>query len=581
MGRHLTHPDEKMLRYLEIREFALIDQLNIDFQEGLNLLTGETGSGKSIIVDALSLLLGVKGYSEMIRGGSEKASVTGLFDFEASEHLRSRFESAGIQTNPEEMIIKRELAHSAKGKAFINGQLVPVGFLKEIAEFLVDIHGQNEQQTLMHPDSQLDFLDAFAGTKPRAEEVQRTFNIWQEQVQKIDHFRQNEQERLRTIDLLSFQAKEIEGARIKGGEEAEALSRERAILSNAEKLSQLSTHAYGVLYESEESAGSLIKQAMRDLEEVQRIDSSSIAWQEHLKAARIAIDEVAFMLREYASRIEFNPRRLEQVEQRVAEIDRLKRKYGKTLDDVLAYYQKVKFDLEQLAETDQNTALLEKELLNSCTCYRQISAVLSEERKKAARKLEKKVEAELGGLALKQCRFQVVFLNSGQPASLGSNRPSPGETANGFDAIEFHLSPNPGEELKPLAKIASGGEISRIMLALKSLQSVDHPSKTLVFDEVDAGIGGQTAHVLGQRLKKLSKQNQVICVTHLPQIASCADHHFFIEKKAEGTRTVTQVTRLAAKDRVHEIARMISGDHQTESVLKHAAELIKKAKSSG
>ena len=232
--------------------------------------------------------------------------------------------------------------------------------------------------------------------KHLAEEVQRTFNSWQEQAQKIDHFKQNEQERLRTIDLLNFQAKEIEGARIKGSEEDEALSRERAILSNAEKLSQLSTHAYGVLYEREESAGSSIKQAMRDLEEVQRIDSSCIAWQEHLKAARIAIDEVAFMLREYASRIEFNPRRLEQVEQRVAEIDRLKRKYGKTLEDVLVYYQKVRSDLEQLAETDQNTVLLEKELLNTCTRYRQISAVLSEERKKAARKLEKKVEAELG-----------------------------------------------------------------------------------------------------------------------------------------------------------------------------------------
>ncbi len=570
-----------MLRYLEIREFALIDQLNIEFQEGLNLLTGETGSGKSIIVDALSLLLGVKGYSEMIRSGAEKASVTGLFDIDANERLRSRFESAGIQAHPDEIIIKRELAHSAKGKAFINGQLVPVGFLKEIAEILVDIHGQNEQQTLMHPDSQLDFLDAFAGTKHLAEEVQRTFNRWQEQALKIDHFKQNEQERLRTIDLLNFQAKEIEGARIKGSEEDEALSRERAILSNAEKLSQLSTHAYGVLYEREESAGSSIKQAMRDLEEVQRIDSSCIAWQEHLKAARIAIDEVAFMLREYASRIEFNPRRLEQVEQRVAEIDRLKRKYGKTLEDVLVYYQKVRSDLEQLAETDQNTVLLEKELLNTCTLYRQISADLSDERKKAARKLEKKVEAELGGLALKQCRFQVVFQSSGQPVSVGSNRPGQGETASGFDAIEFHLSPNPGEELKPLAKIASGGEISRIMLALKSLQSVDHPSKTLVFDEVDAGIGGQTAHVLGQRLKKLSLQNQVICVTHLPQIASCADRHFFIEKKVEGNRTVTQVTRLAAKDRVHEIARMISGDHRTDSVLKHAAELIKKAMSSG
>jgi DNA repair protein RecN (Recombination protein N) len=570
-----------MLRYLEIREFALIDQLNIEFQEGLNLLTGETGSGKSILVDALSLLLGVKGYSEMIRSGAEKATVTGLFDCDNDERLRSRFESAGIPFSCEEVIIKRELAHTAKGKAFVNGQLVSVGFLKEIAEFLVDIHGQNEQQALLQPDSQLSFLDAFAGTKNLAGEVQGVFNLWQEQIQKIDHFRQNEQERLRTIDLLSFQAREIEGARIKGGEEDEALSRERAILSNAEKLSQLSTHAYGVLYESEESAGTSIKQAMRDLEELQRIDASCIAWQEHLKAARIAIDEVAFMLREYASGIEFNPRRLEQVEQRMAEIDRLKRKYGKTLEDVLVYSQKIKSDLEKLAGADQNTALLEKEVLSSCTRYRQKSTELGEERRKAARRLEKRVEAELGELAMKECRFHVSFLGNERPVSSGSNRPGQGETVRGFDDIEFQMSPNPGEDLKPLARIASGGEISRIMLALKSLQSVDHRSKTLVFDEVDAGIGGQTGHMLGQRLKKLSRQNQVICVTHLPQIASFADSHFLIEKKVEDNRTITQVIHLAAKDRIHEIARMISGDHRTESVLKHAAELIKKAKGSG
>ncbi|HKZ42060.1 MAG TPA: DNA repair protein RecN [Candidatus Hodarchaeales archaeon] len=570
-----------MLRYLEIREFALIDHLNIEFQEGLNLLTGETGSGKSIIVDALSLLLGEKGYAEMIRTGAEKAIVTGLFDIEDDGYLRKYFDSFGVQFTPEETIIKRELAHSGKGKAFVNGQLVPIGVLKEIAEFLVDIHGQNEQQTLYHPDSQLNFLDAFAGTESLSDEVRRAYEDWQELVKQVDQLKKNEQERLRTIDLLSFQTKEIEAAQLKGAQEDEDLIRERAILSNVEKLAQLSAQAYGVLYENEDSAGAAIKQAMRTIDELQRIDPSRTSWQEQLKSARIAIEEVSFLLREYASRIEFNPLRLEQVVQRMAEIDRVKRKYGKTLEAVLSYHQQIKADLEGLNNADQNISMLEKAMFSSCAQYRKKSRELSEQRQRAAQILEKKVEKELDELAMKHCRFRVVFSNEAKPSATESDRPGEFETANGVDVIEFHMSTNPGEEPKPLTKIASGGEISRIMLALKSLKTVDRRGKTLVFDEVDAGIGGQTAHVLGQKLKRLSRQNQVVCVTHLPQIASYADSHFFIEKKIESHRTTTRVTRLGAKDRVHEIARMISGDHRTDSVLKHAAELIKNAKGSG
>jgi DNA repair protein RecN (Recombination protein N) len=570
-----------MLRYLEIREFALIDHLNIEFQEGLNLLTGETGSGKSIIVDALSLLLGEKGYAEMIRSGAEKAHVTGLFDLEDDVDLRKQFDSLGVQFSPEETVIKRELAHAAKGKAFINGQLVPVGVLRQIAEFLVDIHGQNEQQTLYHPDSQLNFLDAFAGTESLVDEVRRTFEGWQEQVRQIDLFKKNDQERLRTIDLLSFQTREIEAAHLKGAQEEEDLIKERTILSNVEKLAQLSAQAYGVLYENENSAGASIKQATRIIEELQRIDPSQASWQEQLKSARIAIDEVSFLLREYASRIEFNPQRLEQVVQRMTEIDHLKRKYGKSIEAVLLYYQQIKADLERLNNADENIGQLEKAMRSSCAHYRKKSGELSELRQRAAQLLERRVEKELDELAMKRCRFRVVFSTESKSSSIELDRPGEVETSSGVDVIEFLMSANPGEEPKPLTKIASGGEISRIMLALKSLKTVDRRGKTLVFDEVDAGIGGQTAHVLGRKLKRLSRKNQVICVTHLPQIASYADYHFFIEKKIEDHRTATRVTQLGAKDRVQEIARMMSGYHKSESVLKHAAELIKNAKESG
>ncbi|MFN8007638.1 MAG: DNA repair protein RecN [Terriglobia bacterium] len=570
-----------MLRYLEIREFALIDRLEMEFDAGLNLLTGETGSGKSIIVDALGLLLGAKAYTEMIRSGAEKSTVTGQFEIQNEQRLKSRFDAVGVNFSPEEIIIRRELSSNGKGKAFLNDQLVPTSFLREIAVFLVDIHGQNEQQSLLQAEAQLQFLDMFGGTSSLAGDVRSAFGVWQEGVRQIEAFRQNEQERLRSIDLYSFQLREIEAARLKATNEDEILTRERAVLSHSEKLSQLSEHAYGALYDDETSAGSLIKQAMRDLEEIQRIDSDWKAWQEPLQSARIEIEEVASLVRELASRIEFNPGRLEQVEQRVAELDRVKRKYGKTLNEVQAYFEKIKNELEQLKAADQNIEQLEDNVSKACGCYREQSAQLSTQRKKAARKLEKQVESELADLAMKECRFEVAFRKNGESPPPPAHRPGPDETATGVDTIEFQLSANPGEELKALSRIASGGEISRIMLALKSLQSVDHRSKTLVFDEVDAGIGGQTAHVLGQRLKRLSKQNQVMCVTHLPQIASFADQHFFVDKKTAEDRTVTRINRLGAKERVQEIARMISGDHRTESVLKHAAELIKKARNSG
>lgn len=563
-----------MLKFIEISQFALIDHLEIEFQKGLNLLTGETGSGKSIIVDALGLLLGDKGHAEMIRSGAEKALISGLFDGGDEDRLRQKLEESGLDGASDELIIKRELSAQGKGRAFVNNQLVPVGFLRELSWLLADVHGQNEAQMLYQADAQLAFLDAYAEAGTLRAEVQQIWLRRQEVWQQLQHLKKSEQQRLQTIDLLSFQVGEIEKAQLKGEDEDAVLHAEHKRLANADKLYQLSNQAYADLYDSETSASRLLKQAQRMLEDLKRLDERGSGFVEQLQSARIALEDLAMGLREYVDKIEVNPARLEWVENRIAEIERLKRKYGKSVKEILEFYSRSKQELESLEGADNTLAGLEKELAALAESYSSQARTLSEKRKTAARQLEKNVEKELGQLAMERTRFRLAF----RPVEAASQNEYtlPG-TAAGIDAMEFLISPNPGEDLKPLAKIASGGEISRIMLALKSVKAVDARQKCLVFDEVDAGIGGQTADVVGQKLKRLSRHNQVICVTHLPQIAAYADCHHFIEKKVEKGRTLTSVARLEGQQRVQEIARMISGERMTGNVLKHAADMIKTA----
>jgi DNA repair protein RecN (Recombination protein N) len=564
-----------MLRCLEVQQFALVEHLQVEFDEGLNLLTGETGSGKSILVDALSLLLGEKAHAAMIRTGAEKAVVTGLFQLADATELRARLEAAGFEDDGDEIVIKREISQAGKGRAFVNNQLVSVGLLKEIARFLADIHGQNEQQSLAESDSQLAFVDALVDAEALIAEVRTRFEKWQAVLQQMAFLQSSEQERLRNMDWLRFQLGEIDTVKLKDPEEDESLAAEHALLVNADKLFQLSSQAYAALYEAENSTTATLKQAQRQVEDLHRVDPRCGALLEQLQMARIAVDDVALSLREYSSHIEANPKRLEWVEGRLADIQRLKRKYGNTVKDILAFHERATRDLASLLTSDENLAQLEKDRLSSATRYREAASLLSDKRKAAARILEKTVAKELAQLAMQRCRFQVAFTATKPDASTDKGQPASWETALGIDQVEFLLSPNPGEDLKPLVKIASGGEISRIMLALKSVRTLDGCGKCLVFDEVDAGIGGQTADVVGQKLKRLSQKDQVICVTHLPQIASYADRHYLIEKRVEKGRTLTRVALLQHEDRVQEIARMISGERKTDSVLKHAAEMLK------
>jgi DNA repair protein RecN (Recombination protein N) len=566
-----------MLRLLEISQFALIESLRIEFETGLNLLTGETGSGKSIIVDALGLLLGEKGYSEMIRTGFDRSTVTGVFELEDSGTLSEAFETSGLDLVDDELVIRRELVQNGKGRAFINNQVIPVSFLREIAPYLVDIHGQNEQQTLYSSESQLQFVDASAEASGLLEDVSRLYEQLAQNLHRIHGLETSEQARLRTIDLLSFQVAEIEKAQLKSDDEDLRLEQEQKLLANAGKLHQLSSQAYVELYEAEASAGTALKHASRLLEELKRTDSRCESLWEQLQSARISVDDVSLSLREYASNVEVNPQRLEWIENRMAEIGRLKKKYGTTIGEITAFCQKSKLELEDLQAADVTLETLKRERVHLKQEYLKKATELSERRKASAGEIEKKVERELAQLAMAKTRFQIAFsrIEETQDSKEGDNDFPGGR--RGIDKLEFLLSPNPGEDLKPLVKIASGGEISRIMLALKTVKNTDGLSKTLVFDEVDAGIGGQTADVVGQKLKKLAHRNQILCVTHLPQIASYADNHYSIEKRVENQRTLIRVVHLNQDKRVQEIARMISGERMTESVLKHAAELLKSA----
>jgi DNA repair protein RecN (Recombination protein N) len=455
--------------------------------------------------------------------------------------------------------------------------MVPVAFLRKLGKHWVDIHGQSDQQSLFSRDSQLRFLDLCADHRDSLPEVEALYREIERRCEQILRLKQSERERLRTIDQLSFQMEDIRKAGLSSPDEESQLMEERRLLSNADRLFQASHQAYAHLYESDESVGVLLKQTGRLLEELEALDPRCHGLHEQFQSARISIEDVSLALREYASRIEVNPARLDWVEGRLAEIDRLKRKYGASVEAVMAYGQRIERELSEVREADRRVEAIEKELQDLESDYLSRAQSLSRQRKKAAGRLESSMGKELGQLAMERTRFRVAFSSAPGRGREGSAEPRIPGTAHGTDVIDFMISPNPGEDLKALAKIASGGEISRIMLALKTIRTIDDRGKTLVFDEVDSGIGGRAADVVGRKLKTLSKANQVLCVTHLPQIASYADNHFHIEKRVEQNRTVTRVVPLDRESRIREIARMISGERVTDTVLKHAAELLKSA----
>jgi DNA repair protein RecN (Recombination protein N) len=555
-----------MLLELVVENYAVVDRLRVRFHPGLNLLTGETGSGKSIVVDALALLLGARASADMVRSGEHRARVAGIFDVRDHPGVRALLEPAGFTIEEGELLIEREILAGGKSRAFLGSRPAAAGLLRDLAPLLGDIHGQHDQQLLFSADAQRDMLDAFAGNHDLLARTAAVYRDWCAAAAQIAELERSEQEKLRLLDLWEFLRREIESAAPEPGEDA-ALENERRVLNNLERLQESAGAAYEAIYNSPASALALLRQAAKRVDEVARIDAALTGVRENLDAAALPLQEASYALRDYLGRLEANPGRLEEVEARLAALDRLKRKYGRSVQEILAFLDQVRANIEKVEHASERIEELRAGQRAMAADFEKLARELTARREAAARTLEKNVEKELAALAMERTVFR-ISLSAGP------------WTADGVDRVEFLVSPNLGEEPRPLEKVASGGEISRIALALKTCLAAARPHaaarpRTLVFDEVDTGIGGSAAEGVGRRLKKLAAANQVLCVTHLAQIASFADHHYAVEKRELKGRTVASVEELDAPARTREIGRMLSGHKLTAEALKHAEQLIR------
>ena len=558
-----------MLVELRLENYAVIDNLVVEFAPGLNLLTGETGAGKSILIDALALLMGDKASPDLIRFGADRAVIAAVFEVETgSEKVVSRIlEENGIDSDEGSLILRREIA--AKGRAFINNQPATVAVLKQLAPHLASIHAQNESLVSFDGTVRLELLDQFAGIQLDA--VGEAFAKWKQIYSRIQELEHGEQERLRLVDLWAFQKREIEDARIHLGED-ERLETEKRVLANAEKIHSAAMHAFDLLYEGSASTSASLRAAQKHLEELIRYEPKFQEALESLETARISVEDVGASLRDYAGGIESSPEHLAEVEDRLALLDRLQRKYGPALEDVIKLGAEVTRKLSEIENKDEILRQLRTELAAAAQNYLQVARLISKKRYESAKRLEKLVETEINELAMKS-QFRIEISGTDEEGNW---------TASGFDQAEYLISTNPGEPKHPLDQIASGGELSRVMLALKasveagnSRKKVSLTQRTLIFDEIDTGIGGRAAEAVGKKLKTLSRSNQVLCVTHLPQIATFADHHYLIEKKQSAGRTRTTVRPITGDERTEEIARMLSGAKLTDTSMKHAEQMIK------
>ena len=556
-----------MLVELRAENYAVIDHAIAALGPGLNLLTGETGAGKSILVDALALLMGGKSSAEVVRHGADKAVVACVF--ESTPGAEAILEENGIDSEGNDIILRREILSTGKGRVFVNNQPATVAVLKQLAPELALVHAQTETLSSFDQAQQRILLDRFAGLSTDA--AAAAYANWHTAQSKLNNLLQGEQDRLRMVDLWSYQSKEIEAAHLVPGED-EALETEKRVLANAEKLYAAAMGAFDQLYEGGASAEVALRAALRNVEELARYDNRFTESVQQLASARATLGDVASSLRDYAEGINASPERLAEIEDRLALLDRLKRKYGHTVAEVIAFGEDVARKLAEVEDRDEILKTLRIALDEAAKTYQAAASALTIERKSAAARLAKLAEAQINSLAMK-VKFEVAVTASENPSAW---------TSSGWDTVECRISTNPGEPLKSLAEIASGGEMSRVMLALKVTveEAAVKPKtkaptpRTLVFDEIDIGIGGRAAEAVGQKLKSLSRGQQVLCVTHLPQIAAFADQHLAVEKRESDGRTKTQIRVLDDRARTHEVARMVSGAKVTETSLQHAAQMI-------
>jgi DNA repair protein RecN (Recombination protein N) len=589
-----------MLRSFSIKNLAVIDHLSLDLHHGLNLLTGETGAGKSIIVDAIGLLLGARGGADLIRSGERVASIEGRFELGGAcvERVREILEKAGLAYETgEELLIRREIQSGGRSRIFANDQSVTAATLRALQPYLLEILGQGEQHTLAVSQTQLEMLDSFAGCRGLRGEVSRAYQAWKEATEALGALSREESERERVGDFLRFQIAELERARPRADEDVE-LSAEKALLAHAEKAFELCAGGYAELYESDQSVLVRLGAVRRRVQELCAIDGRVTGWLESLEAATLALTDVAEGLRGYGAGVDFSPERLDQIESRLAELDRLKRKYGRDLEGLIQLLGELRARLGELDALTERRRELEARVESCARLYVPLAERLSVVRRAAAGKLEARVIKELRELALEDARFSVALKTVGPGAacesgeSAATHREST-EADGGFwspdgaDRVEFFLAANVGENPRPLARVASGGELSRVMLTLRIVCRGAEASGggadacvSMVFDEIDTGIGGRTAEAVGRRLKALAAGRQVLCVTHQAQIARFADHHYAVSKGVEGGRTSAHVTELEGERRIGELARMIGGAEDVETTRETARWMLEGVNSS-
>lgn len=550
-----------MLESLHIQNYALIDDIELEFGPGFNVLTGETGAGKSIIVGALNLVLGARASAEGVRDGADRARVDAVFRIGApARDLAAALQESDIALDDGVLILSRVVTPDGRSRAYAGGVPVPLAVLAAIGDELVDLHGQHEHQSLLKPARQLDLLDGFAGAQQAAGAVAESVSALRDVERDLAALEVDDRERARRVEFLQHEVREIETAGLHPGEEEESRER-RDLLTNAERIFELSSRAYATLHERDEGAVvDALDAASGDVEELARINNRFTSLAERLAEAREKIEDVAAELREFTTEIEFDPQELEDINARLTLISALKRKYGESIAAVLAYGERAREEVAAFEQRDERLAQLKRQRGALFEEGRRLAGELSEQRKKAARALDKQIAAALAELGMKGGRFETRF-ECGELC------------ATGIDRVEFLLAANPGEPLKPLRHVASGGEISRVMLALKSVFAKADTIPTLIFDEIDAGVGGAVANKVAAKLAELAGSHQTICISHLPQIAAAAQTHFHVAKETQKKRTVTSVARIADEDRVRELARLLDGSVSAVSI-EHARSLL-------
>jgi DNA repair protein RecN (Recombination protein N) len=521
-----------VIRYLAIRNLAVIESVAVEFEQSFNVLTGETGAGKSILVEAVGLLLGGRASQELVRTGEELATVEAIFEDQGKE-----------------LVVRREITAQGRSRAFINGALATAAALKDLSDRLVELHGQHEHQQLLDPQEHLPVLDAWTGLQASQAEVAAAYREVAGLRQKLDRLRMDTRERQARLELVEFQLNELTRAALREGEDEE-LTTLRQVLRSADTIQRLCAESYAALYESDDSVLSTLSGIWKRVGQLAAIDPRFTPYIEQGREMKAQLEDLAYALRDFSASVDASPARLEEVEERLALLERLKRKHGSTLGEAIARRDALQAERAELTDGGSSAAAVEAALLAAGRAFLQKARALSRRRHEAAGKFAAALERELGDLAMDRTRFEI---------RLTVHEDEPSWTDRGIDRGEFYVSPNPGEDLRPLARIVSGGELSRVMLGIKTLAASEQPGKTLIFDEIDAGIGGRVATVVGEKLRGLGDRFQVLCITHLPQIAASASTHFHIEKAVRGSRTVTSVTRVADDMRVGELARMLGG----------------------